>query len=331
MSQATVSRVLNGEHTGDPEIRARVARAVEELEYRPSISARRLARRRGGGDESVQFVMHPTQQLGTYYGDILRGVEEEARRSRHTVYFSSDINSLGVLGDETPPRDPMGKGARGVIYAGDATREFLEPLRRAETPIVVINSCLPEGDVDCIMCDNFAATYRVVQWLARLGHRRIACIVGGGSPNTSVTERTMGYHQGLLGAGISFDPDLLVRARSFSVPEGQEAMDGLLGQSPPPTAAFCTADELAVGAMQAVREAGLSVPQDVSVVGINDLPMAQSCRPALTTLRVFRNEMGHAAVQRLLELVRNPRQRPRRIDVVCELVERESVAEARRA
>ena len=245
------------------------------------------------------------------------------------MYFSSDNHGLGILGGESPPTDPIGKGAGGVVYAGDATRELLEPWRREGTPIVVINSHLPEADVDCVMCDNSAATYRVVQWLHGLGHRRIACIVAGVRPNLSVAERMMGYRQALLDAGISFDPALLVRAGGFTVPEGQEAMRDLLGQSPPPTAVFGTADELAVGAIQAIQEAGLSVPEDVSVVGINDLAMAQTCRPPLTTLRIFRREMGHAAVQRLLELVRNPRQRPRRIDVICELVERESVGEAR--
>jgi len=329
VSQATVSRVLNDGHTGAPDIRERVARAVEELDYRPSTSARRLAKRRGGGGDSVQFVMHPTQDLGTYYGDILRGVEEEARRSRYTVYFSSAMHNLGILGDETPPTDLMGRGARGVIYAGDVTKEFLEPVQREGTPTVVINSCLPDGDVDCVMCDNFAATHRVVQWLAGLGHRRIACLDAGGSRNSSVAERVMGYRQGLLDAGIPYDPALLVSTRGFTVPEGQEAMAPLLGESSRPTAVFGTADEVAVGAMQAVRQAGLSVPQDVSIVGINDLPMAQTCRPALTTLRIFRHEMGHEAVQRLLELIRDPKQRPRRIDVSCELVERESVAEVR--
>jgi LacI family transcriptional regulator, galactose operon repressor len=273
--------------------------------------------------------MHPSQHLGTYYGDILRGVEEESRRSRHTVYFSTDAKNLGVLGGRTPPTDPTGRGARGVIYAGDATRDMLDPLQQAGTPIVIINACFPEANVNCIMCDNFSATYRTIQWLVHLGHRRIACIAGGSSNVSSLSERKMGYRQGLLDAGIAFDPALLTQAQGFTVPEGQEATAGLLDRSPPPTAIFGTSDELAVGAIQAVRDAGLSVPRDVSVVGVNDLPMAATCRPRLTTLRIFRNEMGHAAVQRLLELIRNPRQRPRRIDVLCELVERESVARAR--
>jgi DNA-binding LacI/PurR family transcriptional regulator len=103
-------------------------------------------------------------------------------------------------------------------------------------------------------------------------------------------------------------------------------MERMTQLSSRPTAVFGVVDELAVGAIQCAREVGLRVPEDLSVIGMNDLEMAQICDPPLTTVRIFREEMGRVAVKRLVELIQNPQQRARRIDVLCELVKRASCA-----
>lgn len=325
VSISTVSRVLNRQHTGNLEIRERVLKIVEELGYKPSPAARSLA---GGGNmgRSMGFVMHSLIPLGTYFGDVLRGAEEEAQAQGYGLYFSTAYQSLGVLSTGSKPRGISGKAVRGVIYTGVLPDGYYQEVKKAGIPLVLINTYSPEEAVDCVMCDNFSSSYRVVKWLVELGHRRIACIAGGTGTNISTEERVMGYRQALLDADIEFDAALFQRAEAFLPQHGYKAMECLTQVSPRPTAVFGVVDELAVGAIQCAREVGLRVPEDLSVVGMNDLEMAQVCDPPLTTVRIFREEMGRVAVQRLVELMQDFQQRPRRIDVLCELVERGSCA-----
>ena len=323
VSISTVSRVINRQHTGDPEIRARVLRVIQELDYRPSESARSLARK---PTESMGFVMHSLVPMGTYYGDILSGAEEEARKNNYHLYFSASHHTLAALSTGSAPEAIGRGGLDGVIYAGDFSPDLLDTIRQASPHLVLVNSLAEGEEIDSVMCDNFSSARRAVQHLMDLEHRHVACIVYGSGTTVSGRERVLGYRQALSDTGIPIDERLIVVRSGSEVEVGYEAMSSLLRLRPRPTAVFGTIDEVAVGAIRCAKDAGLRVPEDLSVVGVNDLDIARYCDPSLTTVRIFRREMGRVAVRRLLELIREPLGRPMRTDVLCEFVERESCA-----
>lgn len=273
---------------------------------------------------SMSFVMHSFIPLGTYGGDILRGAEEEARQHDYQLYFSTAYHNLGALGTGSKPRGIFGETLQGMIYVGEIPADFFREVKKVGIPVVHVNVYPPGEAVDCIMCDNFAASRLAVSWLVELGHRRIACIACEPGNNLSIEERMMGYRQALFDADIPFDPALLLRVDGYMLQHGYAAMERLLQIPFRPTAVFGTVDEVAVGVIQCAKAHGLRVPEDLSVLGVNDLDLAQMCDPPLTTVRIFREEMGRAAVQRLIEVIQNPGERPRRIDVLCELVKRSS-------
>lgn len=325
VSISTVSRILNHQHTGSPEVRDRVNEVVQQLGYRPSSAARSLA---GGSTlKTMNFVMQSLLPLQTYFGDMLRGAEEYAHELGANLYFSTAHNHLGVLAKPGAKlKGFIGEAIQGLIFAGEMDEGFYAEVKRAGIPVVHLNA-YPRGEVvNCVMCDNFTASYRAVRWLAGLGHRRIACISCGCTPVfvPSVEERVMGYRQALLDEGIDLNPEWMTRADQYLIEDGYTATERLLQVSPRPTAIFGTIDEVAVGAIRCAKARGLRVPQDLSVVGVNDLEMARLCEPPLTTVRIFRQEIGRVGVRRLREILRHPDERPRRIDVLCEFVLRDS-------
>ena len=301
-------------------------RVIEELGYRPRESARSLARR---SVETVGFVMHPLVPMGTYYGDLLSGAEEEARKNGYHLYFSRTRHTFAALsqGDAPEKSEKLNwPELAGVLYVGDIPRDFLDTLKRVSAKLILANTQAKGEEIDCVMCDNVSSARRAVRYLLDLGHRDIACIVPGNETAVSVHERVLGYRQALSDAGIPIDERLIVVRKDYRIEDGYEAMSSLLRLRPRPTAVFGTIDEVAVGAIRCAKDAGLRVPEDLSVVGVNDLDIARYCDPPLTTVRIFRREMGKMAVRRLLELIREPLGRPMRTDVLCEFVERESCA-----
>jgi DNA-binding LacI/PurR family transcriptional regulator len=320
VSTATVSRVLNGLHRGESSIKRRVLKAVKDLNYRPHGVARRLAT---GTTASMSFVMESSVPIGTYGGDILQGAEEEARDQGYNLYYSTNYHTLGALA-HTLPQEVLDRSIDGMIYVGEIQPELLEWVRKLGTPLVLVNSFV--SGVECVMCDNVPSAYRAVKYLIDLGHRRIACIACGSGDVPSIEERVRGYRQALLDAGIPHDEHLFYRQPGFAPPGGYEAMKRFLEIPNPPTAVFGTIDEVAIGAMKYAKEVGLVVPDDLSFVGVNDLDFTQFSDPPLTTVRIFRQEMGQTAVRKLIELIKNPGKPPTRTDVLCEFVERASCA-----
>ena len=325
-SIATVSRVMNGLHRGKSAVKRRVLKAVKELNYRPHGIARRLAT---GTTASMSFVMESLIPIGTYGGDILQGAEEEARNQGYSLYYSTSYSTLGALAHELPS-EVLNRSIDGMLYVGEIHPELFEEIKKFRILLVLVNSYVPQENVECVMCDNLPSAYRAVKYLIDLGHRRIACIACGSGNVPSIEERILGYRQALFDAGIPLDEDLFCRQPGFSPPEGSEAMKQFLERPDPPTAVFGTVDEVAIGAMKYAKDIGRMVPEDISFVGVNDLDLTQLSDPPLTTVRIFRREMGRTAVRKLIELMRNPGKLPTRTDVLCEFVERASCARPRK-
>ena len=319
VSIATVSRVINDIHTGDPAIRQRVLQVARELGYPARSPAHQMV-----SHDSMRFVISSLEHLGGYYGDILQGAEEEARKSNYDLYFSTLHRTLGALGARSGNPGITEGNIHGMIYAGGSVSpELFKEFKASAVPFVVVNTYLPGERIESVMCDNFQSAYKAVKWLIGLGHRRIACISCGTPGSASVDERVNGYRSALGDAGLSFEGGL-VWGEGFTIEDGGKAMEQLLRLPERPTAVFGAVDEVAVGAMKRAKESGLRVPEDMSFVGMNDLEMAQHAEPPLTTVRIPRREMGRVAVRRLFDLIRDPEKIRTRTDVLCEFVVRES-------
>ena len=292
---STVSRAL---HRADAplsaETRRKVLAAVERLEYRPSIIARglRLQRTRTLG-MLVPDITNP------FFPPIIRGAEEAARERGYELVLCNT--------DDAPDRENASlrllreRQADGVLIAtsrmADAT---LALVRRERFPFVLVNrgSRVP-ADLS-VEVDNERIASSVVAHLASLGHRRIAHIAGPLSTTTGAG-RAAGYRDALRDHGIAPEPSLLVEATAFSDDAGSDAARRLLAAAP--TAIFAANDLLMLGALRAAREKGLAIPSDLSLVGVNDIPLVGLIEPPLTTVRVPGREMGQIAARMLVAVL----------------------------
>jgi len=290
-----VSRAL---HRADlplrPETRRKVLAAVERLEYRPSLVARGLRLQR-----THTLGMLVPDITNPFFPPIIRGAEEAARERGYELVLCNT--------DDSPARETASlrllreRQADGLLIAtsrmADAT---LASVRREHFPFVLVNrGSLVSADLS-VEVDNARAAEMVVAHLAALGHRRIAHIAGPLSTTTGA-ERAAGYRAALRAHGIAADASLLAEADAYSETAGHAAACRLLRSSP--TAIFAANDLLALGALRAAREAGIRVPQDLSLVGVNDIPLVGLIDPPLTTVRVPQREMGEAAARMLVALV----------------------------
>jgi LacI family transcriptional regulator len=292
---STVSRAL---HRADlplrPETRRRVLAAVERLGYRPSAIARglRLQRTHALG-MLVPDITNP------FFPPIIRGVEEAARDRGYELVLCNT--------DDSPERETASlrllreHQADGLLIAtsrmADAT---VAGLRRERFPFVLVNRGSRVSADLAVEVDNERAAEAVIAHLAGLGHRRIAHIAGPLSTTTGA-ERAAGFREAMKARGLPTDASLLEEADAYAESSGHAACSRLLGAAP--TAIFAANDLLALGALRAVREAHLRVPQDVSLVGVNDIPLAELIDPPLTTIRVPQREMGRLAANMLIAVL----------------------------
>ena len=282
VSRTTVSFVLNGRADAKiPEAtRQRVLDAAAELGYVPHASARQLA---GGRSRT------------------LRGLASAARTA-----------GLRVMVEALSPNDPessyvslvRGQHADGLILSGPRTDDpaFLELVRDGFP--VVLQGSLPDVPVSSVDVDNVAGARQAVDHLIGLGHRRIAMITNAPVVYTAAVQRAEGYREALAAAGIPYDAGL-VDEGGFDAQSGQQAMAAILRRRSF-DAVFVASDVVALGAIAALRESGRRIPDDVSVVGFDDIPLAAFFDPPLTTVRLPAFELGQAAGEALLRRIADP-------------------------
>jgi LacI family transcriptional regulator len=318
VSLPTVSKVVNGRADVAPATRARVERLLDERNYRhPGL---RPGRRAG----LIDLVFNGLDSAWAV--EILRGVEEWCAANGKGAAVSAVRHGSARPASWTSAL--ASHDTDGVLLVtSELTEEQLVELREADIPLVVIDPVnLPEPDLPSVGCTNWAGGMAATDHLIDRGHRRIGAI--GGPPSYLCSRaRIDGYRSALERAGVGFDPGL-VRHGDLQHEGGFVRGGELLDLAEPPTAIFAGSDEQALGVYEAARQRGLRIPQDLSVVGFDDLPVDRWLSPPLTTVRQPLAEMGRAAADMLGTLIEGLPLPSRRVELTTELIVRESTASA---
>lgn len=298
VSRTTVSFVLN-ETAGikiPAETRQRVLDAAATLGYHPNSVARQLAR---GASRTVGLVLRQSPEQVANDGllaETLRGLSSAARAADHRVLVETLVPGEGRYANLVRSGRTDGLIVSGPRYDD----EELLALARDGFPVVIQGS-LPGLDVPSVDVDNEAGARLAVEHLLALGHRRIACITNASLAYTAATERLAGYREALAAAGIAEEPALIAEG-AFDAQSGHRAMNAMLERTTP-DAVFVASDVVAIGAIAGLREAGLNVPGDVSVVGFDAIPLAAYLDPPLTTISLPAHDLGLAAGRAILERI----------------------------
>jgi DNA-binding LacI/PurR family transcriptional regulator len=323
VSRTTVSFVLNGRSDVKipPTTRTRVLEAAERLGYHPHAPARQLA---GGRSHVIALVLRQTSEqiaADAILAETLRGLAIAARKSGFRVM----VEPLAFEGPDPSYASLLrAQHADGLVISGPRTDDpQLQALVRDGFP-VVLQGALPDLHAASVDVDNVAGARHAVEHLLALGHRRIACITNAPLVYTAAQERLTGYREALADAGRAVD-ETLIATGDFDAPSGHAAMRELLERTTF-DAVFVASDVVALGAIGALREAGLRVPRDCSVVGFDDIPLAAYFDPPLTTIRLPASELGQAAGHALLERIADPSAPARRTLLPTELIVRASTA-----
>jgi LacI family transcriptional regulator, xylobiose transport system transcriptional regulator len=321
VSLATVSKVLNGRADVAAQTRVRIERLLHDHGY--------LRRASGAGTGIARMIELVFHELESEWAiEIIRGVERVTRETGISLILteSGDRHSPGHAWiDGVLRRRPIGV----ILVFSDLEQEEKHKLRSRGVNFVVVDPAdEPEPDVASIGSANWAGGLAAAQHLIELGHRRIGMISGPEDMLCSIA-RVDGYRSALERAGIRFDPGL-VRAGDFHVDGGRSAAARLLDLERPPTAIFAGSDLQALGVYEAARPRGIKIPDDLSVVGYDDLRIARWVGPPLTTIRQPLTEMAETAARLLIRMVDDP-DAPvnQRFDLATSLVVRESTAPPR--
>jgi LacI family transcriptional regulator len=322
VSMATVSRVLNGTAPVTEAKRASVMKAIEMLNYQPNAFARSLATNRSWG---IGVVVN--ELSSPFYTGIIQGIEEVVEaRGMHMVVSSGHAKEL-LEREATEFLKQRRSDALILQLEATSDSDIVEWATQDEIPIVVVGRYIEQLADRCVHLDNLTGGYLATKYLIDRGHRRIAHI-SGWLAIKDARDRVEGYRRALAEAGIPFDDALLIEG-NFVEEGGQRAMQELLDRGSDFTTVFAANDQTAAGALQTLRSHGLNVPDDISLLGYDDVLLARYLCPALTTVRQPFVDMGRAAAHLALMALGDceSKEVTNRFDPV--LIERESVAAPR--
>ncbi|HEX2913827.1 MAG TPA: LacI family DNA-binding transcriptional regulator [Chloroflexia bacterium] len=317
VSTMTVSRVLNESHRVQPETRQRVEQVIKELGYVPNGLARGLSSQKTG----ILALIVP-DVANPFFTKLVRGAENVAWQNGYRAILCNTENDLNR--EKAYLEDMLAQRVEGVIIAptSDKSRRHLNMLEQHKVPAVFTDRSVDGLEYDLVEGDNVGGARRLVEHLIRLGHRRIAMINGSLDISTS-RDRLKGYRQALEATGISYDPGIVIQT-SVDQQSGYLATKQLLQLNPRPQALFAVNNLVAVGAVQAVREVGLNVPEDLALVCFDDIDLASIICPFLTVMVQPAETFGTLALQLLLDRIGGRAVKQRHVTLAAELIIRES-------
>ena len=321
VSRTTVSFVLNRVEgvSISKATRQRVLRVSKKLNYHPNAVGRKLV---SGKSETLGLVLHQSPEqvfADAFLPQVILGVEQAAMRL-----------GFHVLLKQVDPKDMTGYGqlirenhADGIILSGPRQDDDeLVRLHREGVPVMLLGQ-LPDTDLPFVDVNATTGAETAVTHLIELGHTRIGMITNAPLSYTSSQQRKQGYVQALRSADLELDASL-IKEGNYTPASGYFAMNQMLIESPRPTAVFIASDVVAMGAILAVRRAELKIPDDMAMVGFDDIPLAEYFDPPLTTIRLPAFELGSVATERLIQLIQGKKLDGNEVLMETELIIRES-------
>lgn len=325
VSYNTVSFVVNGVDKVAPATRERVQKAIEELHYRPNKTARALV---GGKADSIAFIS--TRFTSVFGMNILREIEDGV----HLAGLSSNYDLIPYSTRGEPEFKEQiiesiihNRKADAIIMLGiKPGRENMAKLKEEGIPVVLIDG--NSSGASSVKCDNEKGAFLATDYLIKSGRKNIAYLgmsKTAGETWPSIIEREQGYKKALSAKNITLNDRLMVTVDNNYINEGRAIMQTLLKSNKGIDAVFCGAgDSTAIGVVNAIKEAGLRVPQDIAVVGYDDIPVASAFTPSLTTVRQPVEKMGNEAFVMALEAMQGKLKEPKNLVFEPELIVRES-------
>jgi DNA-binding LacI/PurR family transcriptional regulator len=320
VSVKTVSNVVNGYAHVTDGTRARVQKAIDELHYRPNLAARQL---RQGGSDVIALAL-PELDL-PYFAELARSVIKCAEDKGWTVLIDQ---TDGLVEREQLVLDGIrGRLIDGLIFSPIALGADDLERRRDTTPLVLLGERVFDGPADHVAIDNVAAARAATGHLVGLGRRRIAAIGDQGEPTSQTAHlRLRGYQAALAEAGLPARPEWVVEVDRYHRADGASAMRRLLELPDPPDAVFCFNDLMALGALREAHERGVRVPEDLAVVGWDDIEEGRFSTPTLTTISPDKHRIASQAVDLLAARLGAGSEPPHEVTAPFTLAVRESTA-----
>lgn len=297
VSVATVSRVVNNKSKGVGEdTRKRILELVEAYNYQPSAVARGLVTKKS----KIIGLIIP-DLTNPFYPKMAKGIEDEASKHGYNIILCDGNNSMDK---EAAYLDFLGEHyVCGIIYNNfkNISDTILNKILNSSLPLVFIDSKPEIKGCKCVYLDNRKAMYDMIEYLIHNGHRRIGFMTGP-LDSYSINERYKGYLKALEDNGIAIDSDLVVQGE-YAIKDGYDAMERLLETGTDMTAVACCNDLMAIGAMEKIEELGMGVPEDISVVGFDNIEMTRLVRPKLTTVAQPIYDMGREAARMIINII----------------------------
>ena len=298
VSRATVSRVVNDRPRVSGATRARVRRIIEEQGYTPNAAARSLASRRS---QTIGLVIPSTMTRSLsspYYLLVMQGVTTACDQRRYSLTLLPVISGAP---DAYAHLIRSGAVDGLVVATSSVGMPYLTWLQREGVPFVLIGRQPELPAINTAAADYEQGATMAAQHLIWQGYTRIAMITGPHDHGGAIARRD-GFMRTLRQAGLHCPPAYLAEG-NFTLHGGQEAMREILSTRPRPEAVFCASDEMAIGAMQVIRDAGLHVPDDIAVIGYDDIPVAKTTQPPLTTIRQPVEQLAYTATTMLIDIL----------------------------
>ena len=322
VSIATVSRVLNNSSVVKSKTRARVLKAIEELRYHPNLHARTLA---GGKSKSIGVIVSNLEN--PFFFDVYQAVETGAHARGYEVVVANTgyrpeqlVSSIRLM---------IGKRVAGLaVIVSEMDPALIDELAEDIVPVVFYDVGIPKRNITNIRVNYRRGMEKLVEYLHAMGHRKLG-FIGHHAILGPLHERLKAVSD--IVAGYETGVEVRASADADSLEGGRQAARTLLADGYKPTAIICVNDLMAVGALRELRQRGLRVPEDVSVTGFDNIKLSEFCSPALTTLHIPRDQIGHTVCECLIQRDNRPASIDREIVIDPELVLRESTGPASRS